>query len=431
MYKRTIRKRQGIGWSVSIPITTNNQPLSLEGRSISVEVRMPDGTRKEVKGVTLRGHIIQFYFGIDMQPYLGVYSIIVYENKGKLNQNICDRDYFVELVESTTIADEYEGDKQMLPCGNLNSSETFVVHVEAPVITASGSESDTARVVSIENSEATTDGATIYYTTDGSDPKTRGFRYTEPFEVSKNTTIKAIAMLYDDASDVAEMLVKVTVRELESLRVYSDPTFAPTYGTISESGGSVSVQNIAFKQTVEKHFSDGTHTVTETTADEKATATYTYTLKNQLTGTTIDAAGKVTYNTANSSTLVQKVADVEIVLTANGKTATATVSVKQNKSSYQVIYGSSAGLISSVPTSPSKTLTNGMEIKIETDFADKKKCHYIAVKKSSGAYIGKWLDVDNDDITDMILESSIGEYNVYYLLSTSYISNTSKVTISI
>ena len=40
----------------------------------------------------------------------------------------------------------------------------------------------------------TTDGADIYYTTDGTEPTAQGIRYTQPFEVDHNGTLKAIAL---------------------------------------------------------------------------------------------------------------------------------------------------------------------------------------------------------------------------------------------
>lgn len=44
--------------------------------------------------------------------------------------------------------------------------------------------------------------ATIYYTTDGSTPTTASSAYTEPFALSQNTTVKAVAAFDDEMSDV-------------------------------------------------------------------------------------------------------------------------------------------------------------------------------------------------------------------------------------
>lgn len=50
----------------------------------------------------------------------------------------------------------------------------------------------------------TTEGSTIYYTTDGSDPKTSGTEYSAPFTLIATSTVKAAAKVGSDWSDVAE-----------------------------------------------------------------------------------------------------------------------------------------------------------------------------------------------------------------------------------
>ena len=60
--------------------------------------------------------------------------------------------------------------------------------------------------------DCSTDGATIYYTTDESDPKTSSTLYSEPFELNATATIKAIAVKGEDVSAVAEMtFTKATI----------------------------------------------------------------------------------------------------------------------------------------------------------------------------------------------------------------------------
>ena len=75
---------------------------------------------------------------------------------------------------------------------NLTSSKTWTDpgKVVAPVITSSGSTpSDTTVSISTE-----TDGASIYYTTDGSAPSARSTKYTGPFSATASMTVKAIAV---------------------------------------------------------------------------------------------------------------------------------------------------------------------------------------------------------------------------------------------
>ncbi|MCL2596538.1 MAG: chitobiase/beta-hexosaminidase C-terminal domain-containing protein [Paludibacter sp.] len=67
-----------------------------------------------------------------------------------------------------------------------------VSQVELPVISPSGGTFNAPVTVSIT---CATSGATIYYTTDGSNPTATSLEYTTSFEVSTTTTVKAIAMM--------------------------------------------------------------------------------------------------------------------------------------------------------------------------------------------------------------------------------------------
>ena len=67
--------------------------------------------------------------------------------------------------------------------------------VDAPVIEPSGAAfENVSQTVSLS---CPTDGATIFYTTDGSDPKVNGREYTKPFTIYKSCTVRAIAVKYD------------------------------------------------------------------------------------------------------------------------------------------------------------------------------------------------------------------------------------------
>ena len=71
-----------------------------------------------------------------------------------------------------------------------SNSFTIYAKVEAPVLTPNGGIKNNGLVVSISCS---TNGADIYYTTDGSEPNQSSIKYTGDFNINKNTTIKAKA----------------------------------------------------------------------------------------------------------------------------------------------------------------------------------------------------------------------------------------------
>ena len=80
--------------------------------------------------------------------------------------------------------------------GNSGSSETPIV--TAPTISGTTPFAETTQVTLTEP-----DGARVYYTTDGSTPTSESTLYTEPFTLSATTTVKAIAIKDETASQVA------------------------------------------------------------------------------------------------------------------------------------------------------------------------------------------------------------------------------------
>lgn len=73
----------------------------------------------------------------------------------------------------------------------VNATFTELAHVADPTFTPAAGSFITAQQVSIA---CTTEGATIYYTIDGTDPTTNSAVYTEAFTVSTTTTVKAMAV---------------------------------------------------------------------------------------------------------------------------------------------------------------------------------------------------------------------------------------------
>ena len=99
-----------------------------------------------------------------------------------------------------------------------------------PVFTPAAGTYDEAQTVEI-NSEARTDVIrTIYYTTDGSNPKLEGgtrVAYTEPVSIAATTTLKAVVLEGEDYSDVVE--AKYVINEPLKADFTTDRAFTAFY----------------------------------------------------------------------------------------------------------------------------------------------------------------------------------------------------------
>lgn len=105
-------------------------------------------------------------------------------------------------------------------------SETYtlsVLTVATPVISPSSTDFVISQTVTITDS---TVGATIFYTTDGSDPTVLSTEYTAPFDVTATTTVKAKAFLIGyTESAIATEVYTLTVPAAAT------PVFSPTDGS--------------------------------------------------------------------------------------------------------------------------------------------------------------------------------------------------------
>ena len=113
------------------------------------------------------------------------------------------------------------------------SSEVVKETVATPVITPNGGELKYGNnTVSIA---CDTDGATIYYTTNGATPTTNSTKYTGAFTLSSNATVKAIAVKTGwNNSSVASASFTYTVETVAT------PTITPNGGEI-EAGTTISI----------------------------------------------------------------------------------------------------------------------------------------------------------------------------------------------
>src|SRR5690606_13715380 len=106
----------------------------------------------------------------------------------------------------------YTGSSQQPVTITLYKLQGPATQVATPTITATGVENGVDTYFNTANItlETTTDGATIYYTTDGNEPSTTSTVYTTSFDITATTTIKAMAVAADlDDSFVAEKTITI------------------------------------------------------------------------------------------------------------------------------------------------------------------------------------------------------------------------------
>lgn len=115
--------------------------------------------------------------------------------------NVFELEIAVRLEDGTGLI-VWQGTSQATPVGTyewvVGCDETPTIVMEncstctSPVVTASPPSGSTV-VSGSYISLFTTEGATIFFTTDGSEPDNTDELYTGPFQITENTTIKAIA----------------------------------------------------------------------------------------------------------------------------------------------------------------------------------------------------------------------------------------------
>ena len=115
--------------------------------------------------------------------------------------------------------------------GNYIVSLSRVEKPAAP--TFSVAEGTYTEAQSVELS-TTTEGATIYYTIDGTEPTAESTEYTEAIVVTETTTIKAIAVKDDVASDVATATYTINISTTPSISIAEATIEAPATETFGD-----------------------------------------------------------------------------------------------------------------------------------------------------------------------------------------------------
>ncbi|UKK67008.1 chitobiase/beta-hexosaminidase C-terminal domain-containing protein [Prevotella communis] len=197
--------------SRGIVVKTNESNLSFDTQFyINFSEALPKGTKLHVEfdyKAKVEGSVVMFSFcGDPLEPadlHKG-YLIEVSKGWNKFSQDI-------------TV--EYKNLKSLgifLNC--INEANTYYfdnfgvwakkpVKPANPIFTPAGGEYSKAKKVTIA---CETEGASIYYTLDGTIPTAKSTLYTEPIAISETTTVKAIAVLEDQESRVVEATYTIT-----------------------------------------------------------------------------------------------------------------------------------------------------------------------------------------------------------------------------
>ncbi len=363
----------------------------------------------------------------------------------------------------------------------VNATTTFTVIapvLDAPVITAAGEEAPGDNTYYFNSTVTMTaaEGASIYYTTDGSTPTDSSTLYTAPFQITETSTIKAIATMSNyQNSSMATLDVTITAPTVET------PVFAPVAGTYADSV-NFTLSCATFDAEI-RYTTDGTEptetstlytapvTLTATTtvkakafktawfASETATAIYTVVYEPVLTvdATTLNFTSTQlsqsftvsgahldnpialtcsnTHFTLNPTTITTPNSNTVVTVTFDGtEPATGTISVTSGTLSAQVALTATAQLPAPVltPATGNDTLVtvtmnctvSGAEIRYTTDGTEPNatSTFYAApvVLNIPGTYTLKAIamkaDWENSEVTTgtyTVIEPSVGDTVIY------------------
>ncbi|MEE0985410.1 MAG: chitobiase/beta-hexosaminidase C-terminal domain-containing protein [Bacteroidaceae bacterium] len=141
------------------------------------------------------------------------------------NTSKADGDYS-NIVYVPLTVEEITGGKFSAPASN--DTEEPAVPVETPAFSIKGGEVEEGTQVTIS---CATEGATVYYTTDGSAPSTSSAKYTGAITVSKAMTIKAMAAKDGNYTNSEVASASFTIKAKE---VVATPAFSISGGEVEE-----------------------------------------------------------------------------------------------------------------------------------------------------------------------------------------------------
>ena len=162
--------------------------------------------------------------------------------------------------------------------------EAAVTSVATPTFSlAEGIYTETQVAISCE-----TEDATIYYTTDGTDPDNESAQYTAAITISQTTTLKAIAILNEESSYVAE--ATYTIVTIEHAGTEADPyTVADARNAIDANTGTTGVYATGIVSKIETEWSTQYNNITFNFVDNEGDTDFLQAYRC-VSGTGVDAS---------------------------------------------------------------------------------------------------------------------------------------------
>ncbi len=240
--------------------------------------------------------------------------------------------------------------------------------VATPVISPESGSVVPGTLVAIKT---TTEGATIYYTTDGETPTVDSEEYTAPFEVVEAVTVKAIAEKDGEVSGVAtaEYTIPTTYVSVKSPVPAEDYSFPIEDVTLEYVGEGRPVIKYGFDADESKYETyNGSFSITEDKLDENGSVTL-YTVA------TVD--GEKT--ASNTFTFQQKASSIKAEISLIGNTSTAGVfTITSDKTGDGLQYRVDNGAWTDYSNYATAAISKGKTITIQVR---EKGCMPVAEKK--------------------------------------------------